>query len=165
MSRHCAEFFAHWKSLPCSHGIPHTRAFLDSATPLMRGALILEVMPEGTLVRLMGSTLVARWQDDFTGAHLETRIALENRSRFRRDVECVCRHPAGARAIGETRTELRRTVDYEMVLLPIAVDDGKPPRCVAFRINLDELDYRDRKVEFPWPPKLTWIDIGAGEPE
>ncbi len=91
-------------------------------------------------MRLMGSTLVARWQDDFTGAHLETRIAPENRSRFRRDVECVCRHPAGARAIGETRTELRRAVDYEMVLLPIAVDDGKPPRCVAFRINFDELD-------------------------
>lgn len=137
---------------------------MDSATPLMCGALILEVMPEGTLVRLMGSTLVSRWQDDFTGTHLENHISLEDRSRFRRDVECACRHPAGARAIGETRTELRRTVDYEMVLLPIAVDDGKPPRCVAFRTNLGELDFRDRKVGFTWPPKLTWIDIGAGVP-
>lgn len=130
----------------------------------MRGALILEVLPEGTVVRFMGSTLVSRWQDDFTGAHLETHIAPQDRARFRRDVECVCRHPAGARAIGGTRTELRRTVDYEMVLLPLAVDDHKPPRCVAFRSNLDELDHRDRKVGFPWPPKLTWIDIGGGVP-
>lgn len=130
----------------------------------MRGALILEVMPEGTLVRFMGSTLVSRWQDDFTGNHLETCIAREDQARFRRNVECICRHPVGARVTGEVRTELRRTLDYEMVLLPLVVDDGKPPRCVAFRDNLGELDYRDRKVGFPWPPKLTWIDIGAGVP-
>lgn len=131
----------------------------------MRGALILEIMPEGTLVRLMGSMLVARWQDDFTGGYLENRIAPEDLARFRRDVECVCRHPAGARATGEVLTEMRRTLDYEMILLPLAVDDAKPPRCVAFRDNLGELDYRDRKVGFPWPPKLTWIDLGAGVPQ
>lgn len=162
MSLHCAEFFAHWKRLPGSNGVPHTRTFLDVPTPLIRGALILELMPEGTLVRLMGSTLVARWRDDFTGGLLETHIAQVDQIRFRRDMECVCRHPAGARAMGETRTELRRTVDYEMVLLPLAVDDGKPPRCVAFRENLDELECRDRKVGFPWPAKLEWIDVGAG---
>lgn len=130
----------------------------------MRGALILEVMPEGTLVRLMGSTLVSRWQDDFTGAHLETRIAVEDRARFRRDVECVCRHPAGAQATGEVFTEMRRALDYEMILLPLAVDEGKPPRCLAFRDNLGELDYRDRKVGFSWPSTLSWIDLGAGLP-
>lgn len=117
----------------------------------MRGALILEITADGTLVRLMGSTLVARWQDDFTGGHLEKHIALEDQARFRRDVECVCRHPAGAHATGEVLTEMRRALVYEMILLPLAVDDSKPPRCVAFRVNLDELDYRDRKIGFPGP--------------
>lgn len=59
---------------------------------------------------------------------------------------------------------MRRKLDYEMVLLPLAVDDGKPPRCVAFRDSLSELDHRDRKISFPWPSKLTWIDLGAGVP-
>lgn len=138
---------------------------MDSATPLIRGALILEIVSEGTLVRLMGSTLVARWQDDFTGGYLETYMGREDKVRFRRDVECVCRHSAGARVAGEVRTEMRRVLEYEMVLLPLAVDGGKPPRCAAFRDNFGDLDYRDRKVGFPWPAKLTWIDIGAGFPE
>lgn len=162
ISRHCIEFLEHWKSLPCPRGIPHTKTFFDFTTPLIRSVLILEILPSLTLVRLMGNSLVARWQEDFTSSFLESHIASANQTRFRSDLECVCRHLAGARAAGEIRTEMHRTMHYEMVLLPLAVDDGKPPRCVVFCDNLGDLDYRDRYMEFPWPPKLTWIDIGAG---
>lgn len=164
MSRHSAEFFAHWKSLPCSHGIPHTRTFLDRAIPLMSTAFIFELVPDGSLIRFMGSGLVARWQRDFTGDFIETHMKAGDRAPFRRKLEVVCKHPVGMRVAGEASTSSGRTLDYEMIVLPLAVDCEKPQRCVAYRHPLVDLNFNECKVGFTWSGDISWIDIGSGTP-
>lgn len=144
----CNEFIAHWICLAAPRMVPHTTTFVDNITPLVRDALILELLPDGTFVRFMGSGLVSRWQQDFTGAHLEQVIAAPDQTRFRKHVEAVCHYPAGLRARDEVRTSSGRKIEYEMVVLPLAVDADKPPRCVVYRGMLAPLDWRESKKRF-----------------
>lgn len=144
--------------------MPHTRAFVDRVTPLITEALILELAESGALVRFMGGDLAARWQQDFTGACLEGFLSPDEQDRFRGHTGTVCRHPVGLWARGEVPTSRGRQVEYEMLVLPLAVDSGRPLRCVVYRGNRAVLDFRESKIGFMWPAEVSWIDIGAGLP-
>jgi hypothetical protein len=160
----CNQFLEHWKRLAGPDPMPHTRTFLDRATALIRDALIFELTPDGTLVRFMGSGVVAQWKEDITGTYLERFVAPNDKARFRQHVEAVCRHPVGLRARDDMRTSRGCKLEYEMMLLPLAVDLAKPLRCVVYLRSFAELDHHDDKVDFAWPAASTWMDIGAGTP-
>lgn len=160
----CQEFYDHWRQLSRGAMLPHTRTYFDHPTNLIRRTFIFELLPEGTLARLMGTELVARWQQNVTGEYLESHMAHSDSQRFRRDLEMVCAHPVGASGVGEARTSTNRPLGFEALVLPLAVDAGKPPRCVLYRECHGELDFHERKVGFYWPQKREWIDLGAGVP-
>ena len=160
----CQDFFDHWRRLASGATVPHTRTYFDHPTPLIRSTLIFELLSEGTLVRLMGTELVARWQQNVTGDYLESHMAQSDASRFRTDLKTVCAHPAGVCGIGEAKTSTNRPLGFEAVVLPLAVDAGKPPRCVVYRECHGKLDFHEHKVGFYWPQKRDWIDVGAGMP-
>jgi hypothetical protein len=126
--------------------------------------MILELLPDGTRIRMMGRALVSQWEHDYTGAYLDLNMRPADRTRFRRNVHTVCNHPVGACATGETSTSLDRQLEFEMVVLPLAVDAEKPLRCVLYRENLADLFVKERKIGFEWPTKVRWIDVGAGVP-
>lgn len=144
--------------------IPHTRTFADRVTPLICESMILELVAEGTLVRFMGGDLAARWHQDLTGAYLEQFLPPHEQARCRRHVETVCHYPVGLYARDEIPTSRGRHIEYEMIVLPLAVDSGKPPRCVMHRSNNKVLEFRETKSGSRWPATVTWIDIGRGIP-
>lgn len=160
----CQEFFDHWRQLSSGAILPHTRTYFDHPTSLIRSTFIFELLPEGTLVRLMGTELVGRWQQNVTGEYLESHMTQSDAGRLRSDLNTVCAHPVGATGVGEARTSTNRPLGFEAVVLPLAVDSGKPSRCVVYRECQGELDVRERKVGFYWPQKRAWIDLGAGMP-
>lgn len=160
----CQAFYDHWRRLSGDAMLPHTRTYFDHPTPLMRCSFIFELVPEGSLVRLMGTELVARWQQNVTGEYLESHMVPSDAKRLSSDLKTVCAHPVGATGVGEAKTSTNRPLGFEAVILPLAVDAGKPPRCVVYRECHGELDFHERKVGFYWPQNRAWIDLGAGMP-
>jgi len=161
----CASFFTHWKNLAREGVSPHSSAFLDSApAALMPYTLILELLPEGILVRFMGSGVVNRWRADFTYEYLSARIEAAQHQRFLDTVETICRHRVGARMVGQAITSFDRSISFEAVCLPLMVDEGKPPRCVRFSHELCELERNERKTASIWDDHPHWIDLGNGLP-
>lgn len=160
----CRRFFDHWKSLIKGGLVPQCSDFFDRPPyDLIGSCFIFEVLPEGLLVRFMGSRMTDLWQDEFTGLYLGSRIAPALSKKFQRDVETICRHPVGLRLSGETNTSLGRTIDVEAICLPLAVQNNRPPRCVRFSQALGELKWDERKTTFVWN-NPEWIDLGAGKP-
>jgi hypothetical protein len=146
--------------------MPHTTTFLDHPpVNLMRYASIIELMPEGLRLRFVGTGIVLRSQEDFTGQYFEEHVDSVQRAQCRADIERVCRHPAGIRHDGVAETTKNRSVVFEAIYLPLAVDAGKPPRCITFSQLLDELEFGEHKIKFDWPQFPKWLDLGAGIPQ
>jgi hypothetical protein len=131
----------------------------------MRYASIIELMPDGLLLRFVGTGIVERWQEDFTGHYFEERVDPDQRAQCRADIERVCCHPAGIHRDGVAKTTKNRSVVFEAIYLPLAVDAGKPTRCITFSQPLDELKFGEHKTISDWPQSPQWIDLGAGTPQ
>lgn len=165
----CADFYAHWRRLAGGALLPHTRAFIDDPPlRLMRHALILELDREGAagglFVRFLGTGLATAWGEDFTGTYLEARMAQQERAASCADVAAVCGRPAGLCLRGRDATSHGRAVAFEAVWLPLAVDAGKPARCVAHVHPLAGLEHDERKAVLGWSDHPLWLDLGAGVP-
>lgn len=145
--------------------MPHTQAFLSNPPwSLMPHVCITEVLPAGLLLRLVGSGIVDQWRHDFTGTYWEERLRPQWRAQFRQHIEAVCETPAGLHVTAQTWTSQGRSVSYEALYLPLAVDKGKPQRCIRYSQTIDKLDYKEHKTAFDWADAPHWIDLGRGVP-
>lgn len=160
------EFLDYWDKLANGDLIPHTRAFLT--TPpfhLIASVCIAELTAQGMLLRFLGRDISEDWKEDFTETYWETRVEPGDRQRFADDMKSVCTHPVGIHQMSIIRTSQHRNVSCEYLVLPLAVDDQKPPRCVRVGHVSEKLKHNEQKLAFAWPAGSTWIDIGAGVPK
>lgn len=166
-TKSCREFYASWQGLRQAKDVPHTRAFLNNPDPkTIPSVLILEVTETGLLIRFMGTAVVERWgRDDtntlFGGAGFPENVVeamLEN-------CRALVEHPCGVVEVAAFSTRVGLPFHMETVMLPLAVDAGKPPRICSFSQMLDHVkDDGEAEHSFKGKRSMAWIDIGFGTP-
>ena len=163
----CQEFYALWQGLRQKGDVPHTRAFLNNPDPkTIPSVLILEAIEAGLLVRFMGTAAVERWgRDDtntlFGGAGFPEDVV----SAMLENCQVLVNQPCGAVEVAAFTTRTGLQFYMETVMLPLAVDAGKPPRICSFSQILDPVK-EDGETEHKFKGKrsMAWIDIGFGTP-
>jgi hypothetical protein len=161
----CSAFLAHWQALPRQGLMPHTRTFFDHPpVQLMPFVFVHDIMPEGLLVRYMGSGLVERWRHDLTGEYFAVQMGPDAARRVRERAENAWAHPSGIRQMGRLVTSASRKIHFESVLLPLAVDPDRPRRVCAFSQALEAMEHREHSEAFSATGEVEWIDLGAGLP-
>lgn len=162
----CVEFLDHWRRLPRQGLAPHGRAFLDHAPfPLMPYVFIHELKPEGLLIRFMGTGLVQRWRHDLTGQVFGATLDRAARDSVVATAQRVAEHPCGLWQLGQFTTIAGRAMSFEALLLPLAVDPGKPARIVTFSQLIGEVRENEPVDRFASAGRRHWLDVGAGVPD
>ncbi|MDX2223373.1 MAG: PAS domain-containing protein [Rhodospirillaceae bacterium] len=162
----CVEFLDHWRRLP-RHGLaPHTRTFLDHAPfVMMPYVFIHELTPGGLLTRYMGTGLVQRWQHDLTDTNFGAHLDQAARDGLMRTSRAVADRPCGLWQLGQFTTIAGRTMSFEALLLPLAVDPDKPARVVTFSQLIGDVPDNEPVSRFASAGQRHWLDIGAGVPD
>lgn len=159
------EFVDHWDKLAGTALIPRSRDFLDNPPHrLMSSICIGECTERGMLLRFAGSSVCTELGEDLTGTYWENRLSPQERARFLSDLNLVCNFPVGLHCQIEIETSDERALKCEVVYFPLAVDFGKPQRCVGLSKIFGELKPNERATWLSWPHEATWIDVGAGAP-
>ena len=161
----CRIFLRHWSELPKTGLIPHSRAFLDAApAALMPYVMIQELMPEGLLVRFYGTGLEKRWQHDLTGRFFAEHYPQPARERLRSNVSHLVSHPCGMHQMNGSTSSAGRKMLSELVVLPLAVDAGRPHRVVGFSQPMETLNVHEHGAQFVQTAVCEWFGIGDGTP-
>jgi hypothetical protein len=165
-SESCKAFLLHWLDLRGDDLMPSSRTFLDHPPALlMPYVLMQDVLPEGLMVRFMGTAVVERWQRDLTGHYFGEGLPKDQYDRLYIHGATVATHPCGLRQVGELRSSTGRTLTFEAVLLPLSVDAGRPPRLVVFSHMRNQLQRQEHSDRFSKPGTRWWLDLGAGIPQ
>lgn len=154
-----------WDALRNGAMLPHTSEFLARGPyRMMKDTFILESVPQRQLVRFMGTSLVNSWCADLTDKCFLDAVQPAYRNDARGFFADVDRTPAGAALVVKALTIKRLTIDIGLLVLPLAVDDGKPARQAAYAL-LPELSFDDLIHSIQWSARPQWIDLGRGTPE
>lgn len=164
LSQASAAFLSSWQALRQNGAIPHTARFLDCGPSLMmKDALILESCPPMQTVRFMGTALVRTWLQDLTGNDFLLAVEPDCKKDAQRHFAVAASHPTGF-AAGTTGSTIEgRTVAFELLILPLAVDQGKPRRCVT-HVSMGPIGANDRVRALHWQREPLWFDLGFGLP-
>lgn len=154
-----------WDALRNGATIPHTSDFLACGPyRMMKDTFIFESVPQKLIVRFMGTSLVNAWCADLTDQCFLDAVQPAYRSDARDFFAVVGRMPAGASLSLKALTIKRLTLEFDLLVLPLAVDAGKPARQAAYA-QLPDLSFDDLIHSIQWPKRPQWIDIGCGTPE
>jgi len=160
----CHTFVAHWAGLRVSGFIPTTEDFLDR--PLFQFApylYIIELIGDDAVVRLQGTGLDARWTAQLTGRDLHEGLPTKLKKRSLANMRHVVAQPCGYLARNVYTTSLNRSVTDDLVQLPLAVREGRPPRLVCLSLMERDEDMEETVAGFH-TEALAWLDLGAGVP-
>lgn len=163
----CIQFFAQWKQLARDTLMPHTSAFLNDPVPeLIPFVQILDLIQEGQRIRFMGTGLVDLCGRDSTNEIFGETLPPEMKSALDRRSHTLVEHPCGLMVLADFSSPTGRPFSMETVLLPLAVDTGRPPRICAYSKVIDEIDQDDgATARFEQAQTHSWLDIGCGVPD
>ena len=154
----------HWQSLRETGALMTSSArFLDNAGPrFMPNCYIVEVTPEGAIVRYQGTRLVAAWQHDFTGTEMHEGARAQYKARSVSNMRLAVERPCGHFGLYQFGKAGGQIMVAEYTSLPLAVQSGRPSRLVCLITPKGEqVEGRVASVKVT---ALTWVDIGAGVP-
>jgi hypothetical protein len=162
-----ARFQDYWSSLPREGLTPHTRDFLTTPDPaLISRVLILEVNDDFLLVRFMGTNLVSLMGVDVTNKEFGAGLPDSVRATFLFNCHAVIGQPCGLHEVTEFVSATGRPFRMETLMLPLAVDEGKPPRICSFSAILEEVETEEKdRLRFHAKRDAAWFDIGSGVPD
>ena len=165
-SESCRAFYTHWRSLGTPNEILHTREFLDRADPaLIPYVTILEVTKSGPIMRFMGTALVELWGRDQTNTIFGAGLPEPAIEAVRANCDFIATHPCGMVEVAEFATPGGRPFLMESIMLPLFVDEGRPPRLCSYCHPLDEVDtFEDKGPTYKTKQRVSWIDLGFGVP-
>lgn len=163
----CRAFYRHWQSLRDADEIPHTVDFLDRSDPvLIPQAMILEITENGTIFRFVGTSLVELWGVDQTNTVFGAGLPDKVRHALTQNCNTVVTQPCGMVEVAEFVTRSGRPFHMESLLLPLAVDLGRPPRICSFSHVLDEIEeHEDKDPRYRSKRQDRWLDVGCGVPD
>lgn len=161
----CSAFFDYWGTLRSANAVPHTSAFLDHApTDLIPYAFIHDVEAGGLQVRFMGTGLVQRWRHDLTGLRFGDHLDEAARENLRLTMAIVAETPCGMHQIGRIESSTGRSLSFEAIALPLAVDADRLPRVTVFSQILDSMERDEHSRQFRAAGDKAWLDLGWGTP-
>ncbi|MBY0509910.1 MAG: PAS domain-containing protein, partial [Rhodospirillaceae bacterium] len=124
----CRAFIAHWAQLRGDAILPTTETFFDHATGQFAPYLyVVELTDDVALVRFQGTVLDERWAAQLTGKDLHEGMPATLRRRSLSNMRRIVSQPCGYIARNAYATSLGRTVTADLVQLPLAARDGRPP--------------------------------------
>lgn len=161
----CRAFIAHWAQLRGHTALlPTTETFFDHPTGRFAPYLyVVELTDDSALVRLRGTVLDERWTARLTGKDLHDGLPAIIRRRSLSNMRRIVSKPCGYLARNIYTTSLDRDVTADLVQLPLAVRDGRPPRIVCLSLMRRDDDMDETVAGFR-TEALEWIDLGAGVP-
>lgn len=165
-SHGCGEFLWHWRAMRGrGEQMPTSEDFLDHpAAEFVTGSYICEITDAGVIMRFQGADLVDRWGRDFTGRDIHQGMSAAVREWSLSNLHRMIGQPCGGIIRMSYDAPQWRLVEEELIVLPLAVKTGRPPRFVAYVVQ-----GAHRKWDLP-PEEVTrthsaeWVDIGAGVP-
>lgn len=162
----CRAFYQYWSQLEGGGRIPHSRTFLDRADPkLISNVFIIEIAEQGQVIRFMGTALVEMWGNDSTNKVFGADYSEQAMDSLQSNTKAVAEHPCGLVEVSEFVTRSGLSFQMETVLLPLGVDEGRPPRICSFSQLLTPLtDSREEVARYREKQQARWIDIGRGLP-
>ncbi len=162
----CRAFYEHWRALGSNDLLPHTRDFVDRPDPaLIPFVVILDVTERGPVFRFMGTALVELWGRDQTNTIFGAGLPEPAIQAMRGNCEGIAMHPCGMIEVAEFISPSGRSFQMESIMLPLAVDDGRPPRLCSFCQPLDDVDeFEDKGSRYKTKQRVSWIDLGFGIP-
>ncbi len=158
-------FLASWQGLRNNGAIPLFRHFLDRGPcVMMKDALILEAAPPGHTVRFMGTALVRACNADFTGTDFLQTVEPTRRLDFQYLLVVAAWRPTAFAISLIGATAHGRSMPLTLLVLPLEVDTGKSPRCVA-HIPVPEMERSNHIQSLHWAGGPQWLDLGFGCPQ
>ena len=164
-SPECWALFEHWRSLRNGKLLPTTERCLDTLSPRFVSSMyILEVKEHELLLRFQGADLIERWGANRTNLD----IAAHRTPVFQKDVRAlmtaIVSQPCGYHSHSTYSTSRGRMMDAHYIGLPLAVQEGRPLRLLAYTCEYSML----KQGEGAWDQfnilAHGWIDLGGGVP-
>lgn len=125
---------------------------------------IVEVKPDELLLRFQGLELVERWGADRTNADIAAHRSPTFQKKVRTLMTPIVSHPCGYHSHSTYSTTRGRMMDAHYIGLPLAVQNGRPPRMLAYTCEYGV----PKQGEVAWDQfdilAQGWIDLGAGVP-
>jgi len=160
----CRAFITHWAQLRGDAVLPTTETFFDHPTGRFAPYLyVVELLDDTALVRLQGTVLDERWTVRLTGKDLHEGMPATLRRRSLSNMRRIVSQPCGYLARNIYATSMDRNVMADLVQLPLAVREGRPPRVVCLSLMQRDDDMEETVSGFR-TEALEWIDLGAGAP-
>lgn len=167
VSAEASIFVNHWESLRQGEGIPTSQAFLDKAEPSLQPLISLNDVDDrgGNVVVLFGTELVDLWQTDLTGKNVSEFITPEQAHRLTTDLILCAQTPCGIWEVSTLRTTTGRVLAWEMVTLPLELDDSSRFRIARYHNILEPTAEGELVADIMHFQKKQWLNVGAGVPD
>jgi hypothetical protein len=159
-------FWAAWDELRGDRPVPHYRDLFDGlASKLIPQLVILERASDGYVVRFVGTSVVELWGSD----HTDDNISLILPEGFLKGLapllDLARAHPCGVSSLANVETGRGRSIQLDILILPIANDPGRPGRVAIFTGMVPARDGDALLAKTVERAKREWIDIGSGTPK
>lgn len=166
LSAQAQSFVDHWQKLRQGDALPTSQSFLDNVEPALQPLVSLNDVDETgrNLVVLFGTELVELWQSDLTGKNVTEFITPEQAYRLTTDLVLCAKTPCGIWEISTLKTTTDRTISWEMVTLPIGLDDPKRYRIARYHNILEPTTKGELVADIMHFQRKEWFDVGSGVP-
>jgi len=167
ISANASAFVTHWQDLREGEAVPTSQAFLDNVQPALQPLISLNDVDENgqNQVVLFGTELVEVWQSDLTGKNVTEFISAEQARRLTTDLVICAKTPCGIWEVSTLKTTTGRTIAWEMVTLPVGLDDPKRHRIARYHNILEPTDKNELVADIMYFQQKEWLDIGSGIPD
>lgn len=167
ISAETSAFVDHWQSLRQGGALPTSQAFLDNVQPALQPLISLNDVDENgqNQVVLFGTELVEVWQSDLTGKNVAEFITPDQAKRLTTDLVICAKTPCGIWEISTLKTTTGRTIAWEMVTLPIELNDPKRYRIARYHNILEPTAKGELVADIMHFQQKRWLDIGSGVPD
>lgn len=165
-SESAAAFLSHWQSLRMGDDLPTSESFLDNVRPEFQPYVSLNDVSDDrqNKVVLFGTALVELWKVDLTGKKVEEFLDADQMERLTTDLLHCAHQPCGIWEISTLRTTTNRIIGWEMVTLPLAVNDPGRHRIVRYHNMAEPAQKGELVTDILHFQKKEWLDTGAGVP-
>ena len=167
----CQAFFGYWDGLRRPDElIPARRRFLPEEVPkLLESFILVELVSDDEiLTRLAGSKVVQDFGFDPKGVNYLDFVHPDRRQIASMNIWTTHRQPCGVWALTEQRYPEQKTVQSEMLGLPLAGGENSGPQVLFLRHAVSQPKFMV-PAKVPGPMNhildLKFIDIGAGVPD
>ncbi|NKB44043.1 MAG: PAS domain-containing protein [Alphaproteobacteria bacterium] len=160
-------FVDHWRALRNGKPVPTSQDFLDQVDPEFQPFVSFNDVEQSgrNVVALFGTGLVDLWKVDLTGKQVNEFVDNERADRLTVDMLRCAEKPCGIWEVSTFRTTSGRVIGWEMISLPLVLDDPDRIRIARYHNVLEPTEKDELIQDILNFQQKEWVDLGFGEPD